>query len=553
MQKIKNLQFSGEFFLPGAGSCLAFSHESSAEDQLDATKRGIDHLTMPNFRGLGQEMQIEEEPEPEPEPEPETEEERLERLLAEAEHDLQPFVAQTRGVLARKAFRQKLSQLQRSQRSVPALQAHIRGALVRRTFAAQQKNLATADADNCFSGLQARIRGLLTRNAFWSSIKALDHYDESMGRFQAHARGVVARRQHQRKLRSVDAIAPELIGFQALVRRRLAEQRLLHRIKTLKAQSSTVTNLQAATRGLIARRQVAETRTKLQRRHVVKAVGGLQSLARAALSRQRFIQQHKGFSSVEPEMVGVQTQVRGVLARARYYSWLHHLHRNPLAAVAVQALARGHLARMRHWLRLQHYQQHMRDVVKIQSVFRRKQKAEQYNELTRGNNVQIKTVKNFLHLLQDSDYDYAEELEVEALRRDVIQAIRENQAKEAEVHDLELKIALLVKSKIKYDEELRSRRLGPLGGQTLSHQKRNSVLAANGDPFASTQLDRQTQQRYELYQELFYLLQTKTEYLAKLFHRLLRIDFSERERKDVEHIVLTLYGYGKSCMQPLAF
>lgn len=475
---------------------------------------------MPNFRSLGQEMQIDEEPEPEPE----SEEERLERLLVESQSDLRAFPARARGALARKRF------------------------------ASQRHNLSVADRH--LVKLQARIRGLLVRKNFWSAVQSLDKHDNSMSAFQAHARGVLARRHYRQRLRQVSSVAPELIGFQALARRRLAEQHLLQRIQNLKSQVPAITKMQAATRGLIARRQLNETKSQLERRHVVKAVGGLQSLARAALSRQRFVQQQKEFSSVEPEMVGIQTQVRGLLARARFYSWLQHIHRNPEAAICVQTLARGHLARMRFWNKLQHYQRHMRDVVKIQSVYRRKQKAEQYNELTRGNNVQIKTVKNFLHLLQDSDYDYAEELEVEALRRDVIQAIRENQSKEAEVHELELKIALLVKSKIKYDEELRTRRLGTLGGQTLTLQKRNSVLAANGDPFASTQLDRKSQQRYELYQELFYLLQTKTEYLAKLFHRLLRIDFSERERKDVEHIVLTIYGYGSfsnHCVPLLVF
>lgn len=493
---------------------------------------------MPNFHSLGKEMQIDEEPEPEPE----TEDERLERLLGEANVHLQRFSASARGALARRTHRRREISLQQTNRSLPIFQGKIRGLLAREAYRRRQSSLQ--HTNRSLPALQARVRGLLVRRRFWSQIKAFDAHDEAMSGFQAHARGVLARRQLHQQLKSAYSASPAITGFQALARRRLAEEQLLQRIKAFRSQAPAITKIQAITRGLIARKQLAETRQMLQRRHVVKAVGGLQSFARAALSRQRFVQEQKQMATIEPEVIGVQTQARGMLARARYLSWLQHIHRNPEAATEIQSLVRGHLARLNFFSKLQHYRQHLREVVKVQSVFRRRQKAEQYKELTRGNNVQIKTVKNFLHLLQDSEYDYAEELEVEALRKDVIQAIRDNQNKEAEVHDLELKIALLVKSKIKYDEELRARRLGPLSSQTLSHQKRNSVLAANGDPFASTQLDRQTQQKYELYQEMFYLLQTKTEYLAKLFHRLLRIDAPERERKDVEQIVLTLYGYG---------
>lgn len=206
---------------------------------------------------------------------------------------------------------------------------------------------------------------------------------------------------------------------------------------------------------------------------------------------------------------------------------------------------RGHLARLRFWKMLQHYHNHMEKVVKVQAIFRRKQQAQQYNQLTMGQNVPIGTVKNFLHLLQDSDYDYAEEIRVEQLRKEVVKAIRDNQEIEGEVNELDTKIALLVKNKITLDEVLRTRKAifaaGRTGQQT---QGQDSILAANKDPFALTSLDKGTKHKLELYQELFYMLQTQPEYLARLFHRLGKIDFSEKDRKDIERIVLTLFGYG---------
>ena len=73
------------------------------------------------------------------------------------------------------------------------------------------------------------------------------------------------------------------------------------------------------------------------------------------------------------------------------------------------------------------------------------------------------------------------------------------------------------------------------------------MLAAHGDPFASpSTLDRTAKRKLELYQQLFYLLQTDGNYLTRLFARMSAEDNWEKNRRLVERVVLTLFGYGQA-------
>lgn len=180
----------------------------------------------------------------------------------------------------------------------------------------------------------------------------------------------------------------------------------------------------------------------------------------------------------------------------------------------------------------------------MQSVFRAKQAATQYRHLLRRNNVPIAAIKAFLHLLNDSDADYEEEIALDSLRATAVRSIRENQRLEAHVGELDTKIALLVKNKISLDELQRVRGGSGRRREMIGIGQRNSVLAAAGDPFAAANLlDKHTRRKLELYQQFFYLLQTKPEYLARLLF--LMKECEDKVKKVVEGVVLTLFGYAQ--------
>src|SRR5205814_8116287 len=101
------------------------------------------------------------------------------------------------------------------------------------------------------------------------------------------------------------------------------------------------------------------------------------------------------------------------------------------------------------------FEENMQKVIKIQSFVRGRIQGEAYKNLTTGKNPPVNTVKNFVHLLNDSDFDFDEEIEFERLRKTVVQHVRQNEMADQYITQLDIKIALLVKNKITLDEVIK--------------------------------------------------------------------------------------------------
>lgn len=63
-------------------------------------------------------------------------------------------------------------------------------------------------------------------------------------------------------------------------------------------------------------------------------------------------------------------------------------------------------------------------------------------------NPPLNVVRKFVHLLDQSDLDFQEELEVTRLREEVVTKIRSNQQLEKDLNLMDIKIGLLVKNRI---------------------------------------------------------------------------------------------------------
>lgn len=402
--------------------------------------------------------------------------------------------------------------------------------------------------------LQARVRGAMLRKRFYNDISSLDQHESSVVGVQAHVRGLLARRAHEERIFALADAIEDIIKMQSACRAVLARRALLSTIRAMRSSTDSIVGVQAQIRGFLARRTRQQMSAALQRVEVTRSVGGLQSFARAALARKRHQEQRKQLDFITPDVVPVQAQIRGVLQRMEFQWWRSYIHDSEPVAIHLQSLIRGLLARRTFNNRMRHYREHMDKVVKIQSLFRGKQQGEQYRSLTVGKNVPVATIKNFGHLLNDSDHDFEDEIEVERLRKLVVKSIRENQTLDNDVSELDTKISLLVKNKIGIEELIKAknergllRHAEATAAATLA--RRNSLLSAASDPFADVSLDRQTKRKLELYQELFYTLQTRPEYLARLFARVGRMEMSDKQKKQVEKIVLTLYGYAQKARE----
>lgn len=68
--------------------------------------------------------------------------------------------------------------------------------------------------------------------------------------------------------------------------------------------------------------------------------------------------------------------------------------------------------------------------------------------LVNAENPPMAVVRKFVHLLDQSDQDFQEELELLKLREEVVTLIRSNQQLENDLNLMDIKIGLLVKNKI---------------------------------------------------------------------------------------------------------
>ncbi|KAI0307116.1 hypothetical protein B0F90DRAFT_1622592 [Multifurca ochricompacta] len=459
--------------------------------------------------------------------------------------DVFKIQAQVRGFLVRRRLIMLRAAFQRSGFSVTKVQAQARARIIQRRQNQLMKVFSTQKVFGSIVRLQAAARGALRRAAIARQLNTLDHLEDSIIALQAQAMGVLVRRRIGKQLAKLEDITDVVVRVQAAVRTYLARKRLLLLIRGLRKATPLVVQLQARARANLARHDHKTLHKTLAKVEVATSVGGFQALARAALARNRHREQIKRLEFSLPDVVGFQAIARGFLVRHDWYAWRNHLRRSHSVVSALQALFRGVLQRRKFREKMRFYCENLDKVIKIQSLFRAKETRDQYRQLTMGTNVSVGTIKNFVHLLDDSEADFQEELDLERMRKQVVERIRENQALENDVNDLDVKIALVVHNVKSFEELVKARR--KYGADTaVAHASRASVLAAHGDPFAGpSTLDHAAKRKLELYQQLFYLLQSRGEYLARLFLEMSRDSVPEKDRRLLERVVLTLFGYGQ--------
>ena len=453
--------------------------------------------------------------------------------------------AQLRGVLQRRRFTRLMAALRKNTLSMNKFQAVARSRIVRNAHTQLTKWFTQAPVTLSITAMQAHGRGLLSRRRAFRQQMILRQYENHFEALQAQCRGVLVRRRMRTQMAKLEDVTHVVIRIQTAVRTYLARKQLLALIRGLRRVTPMIIGFQARARAIVTRQKHLVLQKALSAPTTFVVVRGLQALARARLARNQHHELTRTLDFVAPDVVGFQTAARGALVRCDYYAWRDHLHRSQYVASFLQAMLRGVLVRRSFQRKIDYYRANLTKVVKIQSLFRAKETREQYRQLTMGKNVTVGTIKNFVHLLDDSEADFQEEVKVERLRKRVVESIRENQALENDVSDLDVKIALVVQNAKSFEDVIKARRRYGTDN-AAAHAAKLSLLAAHGDPFSGPNtLDHAARRKLELYQELFYLLQTKGEYLSRLFVRLLSNNASEKNRRFTERVVLTLFGYGQ--------
>jgi len=453
-----------------------------------------------------------------------------------------PLQAQARGVLARIRKDTVQNNLDVCHRSIVALQSVCRGCLARRGRIAHQKTLVQPQVIGSVSTFQALARGKLQRQAAAKQKKIVEAHQATFTLLQSHLRGALVRRNRQAQEEKMGDATDIIVSIQAVARGHLTRRKKQALTNILGQSSTSVSMLQAQIRGKLAKRNHDSMRKALATVQVAGNIGGLQAFLRSKLAKKSTTEQKKQLEFVQPDVIGFQAVARGYLQRRDYRDWRDYLVKDPHtkgALIFLQSLIRGFLARRRLYSRVSYIHRNIDKVVKIQAIWRGRTQRQMYDKLITGEHVDVPTIQNYMHLLDDTEGDFRDIIRIEQLRKSVVELIRENQTLEIDVQELDTKIALILKNKMSFEDLARAKR--------RTGKEEDLVVSGNNDPFSSgAHLDRTSQRKLELYEHLFFTLQTKPEYLAKVLKILAKDESgsSDKDRKMVESVTLILFAFG---------
>lgn len=267
-------------------------------------------------------------------------------------------------------------------------------------------------------------------------------------------------------------------------------------------------------------------------------ISRLQARCRGYLVRQGQKERMAFLESQDPSVTCIQAHWKGYKQRKNYKERKQYLKEHTDEAVKIQSMVRMHQARKKYQDRLKYFKDHINDVVKIQAFIRANKARDDYKTLISADDPPMGTVRKFVHLLDHSDQDFQEELELMRLREEVVTNIRSNQSLENDLNLMDIKIGLLVKNKITLQDVVsHSRRL-----TKKNHGQLSDMMSLNKTRGGLKALSKDKRIKLEAYQHLFYLLQTNPAYLAKLIFQMPQ----NKSTKFMDSVIFTLYNYASN-------
>ncbi|XP_065836977.1 ras GTPase-activating-like protein IQGAP1 [Oscarella lobularis] len=261
----------------------------------------------------------------------------------------------------------------------------------------------------------------------------------------------------------------------------------------------------------------------------------LQARVRGVLIRRKFRERLRYLREQESQVIKLQANWKGARQRKVFKDRLHYLADNTAAIVKIQSFVRGWLARRRYERRTKYMKDNVAAVIKIQSWLRGHQARTRYKNLMSADRPPVETVRKFLHLLDHSDLDFSEELELQKMKARIVTEIRANGQLESDLNVMDIKIGLLVRNRLELQD-------------VVNHGRRLKKRRGGGDAGAAAMLkglktlSKESRERLEAYQHLFYLLQTNPSYFAKLVFEMPQ----SRTNKFMENVVLTVFNYASN-------
>lgn len=441
------------------------------------------------------------------------------------------------GYLSRKKINSFSKELELTCSNIVYFQASIRGYLFRNKMESFSKDLEVAYSN--ITHLQASIRGYLYQKKYKSFSKEIEATSPLVISFQATVRGNQYRKKYQAIIQKLNMTVSHIVLIQSIIRAKSCRRSIEAIISKLSNEIISITDIQARTRGMILRRNVRLDHETLFT--LTRPISKFQAMALGFSKRYQIQHDLRDLEFCIPDISRLQASLRGMFSRIDLGTLLEKLEENEVSIISLQAIVRACLVRSKFREKLCFFKENMEKIVKIQSFFRSRVQGEAYKSLTTGKNPPVNTVKNFVHLLNDSDFDFNEELEFECLRKNVVQQVRQNEIVEQYIDQLDIKIALLVKNKITLDEVVKHQK--NYGGHPGNLLVNTSM--ASGNQFDLKALNKNSRKKLELYQQLFFNLQTQSQYLARLFKRIREQGTAEKDCRRIETLMMVLFGYAQ--------
>lgn len=249
-----------------------------------------------------------------------------------------------------------------------------------------------------------------------------------------------------------------------------------------------------------------------------------ENLLRMVAARNKYLARLEYFKAHEKEIITIQSIWRGYQARKLY----NKLRAEDLEAKRLAAEARDKF-----------YKDNLDKIILAQSLIRGALERRNFKALLNAQDTDIRTLKNYIKLWADQAADIEDELNLEKLRALVVKKIRENIALEGDVNDLDVKISLLVRNRISLEEVVNftaKKMRKELAEQATKEQEQGFDLRGK---------DKESREKREHYEQLFYLLQTQPHYLANLMFTLNKTSGGSAT-KFLDQVVLTMYGYAQN-------
>lgn len=254
------------------------------------------------------------------------------------------------------------------------------------------------------------------------------------------------------------------------------------------------------------------------------------------------------FKANEDKIVDLQAKIRGYLTRKAFKDRKAYLDSQGDAVLKLQAAARGHQQRKRYNERLAFLKSQVAAVLKVQAAWKGHKVRNQYTNLTKVTDPPVATVRKFLHLLDQSELDLSEELQLQHLKEKVVKEIKHNHELEHNLNQMDIKIGLLVRNRIEIQDVVKQSKL---------LKKQNAMAkGVSKDDFNSAlanlkSLNKEARDRLESYQHMFYLLQTEPAYFASLVfvEQPLERWSAHKAATFLQHVIQTTYNYASNARE----